>query len=663
MSIARSLTKAIRQGIAYLGSCQEADGGFASLSARDERFSEGVYTFRTVFSTALILQCLNALTDDDAELKAVREGCARYLVKERGPHGAWNYWASETPEKRTMPYPDDLDDTFCAAAALCQYDPGLVPPEELAKLVTLLTVQEVEEGGPYRTWIVGPDAEPEWQDVDIAVNANIGYFLHLQDVSLPRLNRYLADHIRNSSFASPYYPSRYPIVYFLSRFCPATQQRIVRDAVQSWQRDGRWGNPLDTALAVSTLLHCGAEPGTVETAITYVRDSVQAGCPPCPLYTGVNPERDRPYVAGSAAITTAFCVLALHAFREASAAPVVAPRRLLAAAADATRMSQAAYGRVKARFRLLPSPLAATALAGTRTTESKDTDHQISLMPYYFNRSLRIVWRIEDEELLVLLGAANIHGWIAYTIFDDIMDGDAGARMIPVAATALRELTTIYERAFASSPAFLQLFHQILDGLESATYWEASECRIPLDDRGRSTGPYTIPDYADDGQLAAKSFGHALGPIAILYAGGATKDPTEVEHLMAFCRHFLIARQLNDDAHDFADDLKRGRVSSVGALLLKEWFPDGTVPVGISFRRNARRLRSIFWMDTVQKVCERIFVHTARARDALAEMGVVAEPRFLERLLEPLESSAREALTQRDTTMDFLREYRRGEPK
>jgi len=83
-------------------------------------------------------------------------------------------------EFKSKPYPDDLDDTFCALNALYLFDRKLISGSAYAYIIQLLTKVEKNEGGPYKTWLVSKKTSG-WDDVDIVVNSNIAYFLWLQE--------------------------------------------------------------------------------------------------------------------------------------------------------------------------------------------------------------------------------------------------------------------------------------------------------------------------------------------------------------------------------------------------------------------------------------------------------------------------------------------------
>src|SRR5690242_7329518 len=136
---------------------QEADGSFLSRSwpaGREARESDRVY--RTTFLTAVLLGAVAKV--EAPGLDGVRQRAADFLLRQAGPQWSFNYWARDAPERQTKPYPDDWDDTATALAALTLARPEQIGGEVLGHVVGLLTATEVQEGGPYRTWILPEDA-------------------------------------------------------------------------------------------------------------------------------------------------------------------------------------------------------------------------------------------------------------------------------------------------------------------------------------------------------------------------------------------------------------------------------------------------------------------------------------------------------------------------
>lgn len=639
----------IKDGLVYLQSQQQTDGSFISLSSSDLSFKKSL-EFHTVFSTALILQCLHMLPKNKVSLE-IQAGCARFLLTQKSEQWSWNYWQRESSEAKKMPYPDDLDDTFCAAAALFQYNPNLITPTVLAKLVTLLTFQETAEGGPYRTWIVGEEAAPVWKDVDIAVNSNIAYFLFLLDVTLPRLNRFFTEKIEKTELRSPYYPSSYPITYFLSRFYKGRKKRMLRALLEEKQRKGYWDNPLNTALAVLSLLNVGVSAQKCKRSIAYLQEMYDGHWQPYPFYTGVNPSRTRAHVSGSGALTTAFCLTAISRYEDINKESVVVSIPKTKSLEEEETLYTDVDKTVKQRWIAFPTEIQDMALPLLQKIMKKE----ILLLPYYVQKSLQK--GPMNRARVVQLGAANTYGWLAYTIYDRFLDEEAPIpALISVANIALRELTAMYERILPQNTHFHTLFHQVMDELETANTWEVTHCRLSLKKRV-VTKAYSIPDYEDYHQLAQKSFGHALGPLALFFELGYTMKSAEIKQLMIFFECYLIARQLHDDAHDVVEDLQHGHISAVCAVLLKKYFNRKIIPAGTVLDDSLPQLQELFWRDIIGDVCQEIQTHIGAARKAIAKISIIDKPTLFDNLLSPLEEGARQALKQRNETVEFLETY------
>ena len=201
------INETIARGLAFLAERQKADGSFVSYSSASVQPFRRRRTWQTVFVPALMLSALAQVNDTSA--LPIRNKLAEFLLDEKGPEGAFNYWAKNAPEHKTMPYPNDLDDTFCALAGLYLHDTALVDEKMLAQAVALLLAAETAVGGPYRTWLVPTDSEPVWLDVDLAVNSNVAYFLSLIGNRLPKLDGMMEQAITTNTYTSPCYPSEY----------------------------------------------------------------------------------------------------------------------------------------------------------------------------------------------------------------------------------------------------------------------------------------------------------------------------------------------------------------------------------------------------------------------------------------------------------------------
>ena len=280
-------------------------------------------------------------------------------------------------------------------------------------------------------------------------------------------------------------------------------------------------------------------------------------------------------------------------------------------------------------------------------TSAHDKKHEIRLLPYWWTRSMGK----KANRRTALLGTANLFGWIAYRIYDDFLDGEGEAERLPIANLLHLKITLSYKKLLPAG--HFHLFERTMEILERANLWEALHCRFTYED-GKAIIK-KLPSYGNYSIIAEKSLGHALGPLAVSAAAGAPAK--ELALTSDFFVHYLIARQLNDDAHDWKDDLEKGFLNPANVLLLKEWKRKHG---SFSFdrKKDMDALGVLFWKSVIGKVCRRIFYHTDRARAVLSRIPRVKDRGYMHALIEPLEASARQALAESRSAGEFIASYR-----
>lgn len=628
------MQNAVQRGVNFLEQEQPTDGSFLSYSAPNTNSFAQAKAYRTVFTPALILDCLNSI-DDSRSTGGVKKRIADFLLAQKSNHWSFNYWTRDSGEAKAMPYPDDLDDTFCALAALVRYEKSLVDSAALAKIVTLLTAAERKEGGPYRTWLVPDSAGETWKDVDLAVNNNIAYFLSLLDIDLPNLTEYVESAVESSNFTSRYYPSPYPVVYFISRWYQGKKAANLRQWIETHRHpSGHWGTPLTTALATSALLRLGGERADVATASDYLEEQQQPDGSWPPEGFCLDPTmQGKQYHAGSAALTTAFCLEALALQAQTAKKSVASPARVDAASSP---LYDSIINGVQARFSALPIELRAQAKNALERIRTVDKSRHIALLPQLFCAALGSQGKAISDSLIISLGQANLYGWIAYTIYDDILDGEDARAQLSAANVCLRELTTIFQTSLPDKPSFHALAQDTLDTIDAANTWEILHCR----------SVQNPPEYSDLSRLADRSLGHALGPLAIVFSLGYKPESTEIQTVTNLFCHYLIARQLNDDMHDWEEDLRRGQVNAVGAQLLRA-MPEG----------GPEKWRAFFWETEVVDMCERVIEHIEKSRKLAKALALIEDLGPLETFLAPVAQAAKRTLEERQKTLAFLESY------
>ncbi|MFH1175680.1 MAG: prenyltransferase/squalene oxidase repeat-containing protein [bacterium] len=660
--LADGIEKAVSEAASFLEKNQLDDGSFLSFSSEDLGDFSKVKEYHSIFSSSLILSSLAAVkTRGFAKKKIigrVKKGIANFLLSQKSDCWSFNYWKRDSEESGGMPYPDDLDDTFCALSALFLCKSSIFGGDVLAKIVALLASTEKKEGGPYQTWLVCGNADPVWKDVDLAVNSNVAYFLSLQEVELPNLENFVEKAIMVDKLISPYYPNFYPLVYFISRFYKGRLKNRLIDFILLNRKNGIWENSLYTSLAISALLNLGYSFGKLKEAVEYLLSCQQNGgwgaCAFCldPAIGG------KVFYCGSDALTTAFCVEALEKYKEKinlekKQAGAFVGEILNRKLEEQLKIQSLIIEKYREKFSYLGEDLnKQSEIALKKILKIDERDRQITLLPYLFKKSLKRGNEISSD-LAIQLGFANLLGWTAYTIYDDFLDLEGDSKMLSVANVALRELALIFGSLDISGVK--DFFTKIMDKIDSANGQEVSKCKLEnfvFSERENVFGDYSI--------LAEKSLGHCLGCVAILLKLGFKENSSEIKKLMDFFSHFLIARQLHDDAHDWEDDLRRGYVNSASALTLNEAGKARGKKENqkkIDLKKDLKHLQEIFWENTIIQICKLVLAHLKEAEICLSELTCLEDISIFKDFLANLKNSAKKTLRQQKDVKNFLNNF------
>ena len=645
------LEKSIKNNIRSIFEQQSKDGSFLSFSSPDKNIFKNTLVYRSTFSTSIILSCLNLIKEDIPELTQIKRRAIRFLMSQKNTNWSFNYWVRNSDESKKMPYPDDLDDTFCALSALFEFNPKLLNGSTIATIINLLTYTESKEGGPYRTWLTPPSTSTtSWQDIDLAVNSNIGYFLSLHDVDLPNINHMIEEAIDTQNIKSPYYPSEYPILYFISRFYKGQKKEKIKEHLFSKRHNDNWGDPLSTALVILTLLNLGTAPGDLEKSILYlIKKGSKTGYKSYGFC--IDPSREgKQYFSGSSALTTAFCTAAIYQFEK-----IRKKTNSSQLHKEAEILYMQVLNKIKKEISSLDNNLRLQCETQLIRIRHMDKDNYIILLPYYFALALDNNEVKNSSKMIFNLCLANLYGWIAYTVYDDFLDEEGDPTNLSAASFCLRRLTSLYESLPDSDKKFRKTFHSIMNDLDNANTWEVSRCRIKYVNEKINIKKVSLPRFNSKRKLAQKSLGHALGPLAILSALGYDNNSLEFKNTLKYFTHYLIARQLNDDAHDWEEDLKKGHITYPVSLLLhrakKMNFSSKSLHLFLPV------LRELYWQEIIPVICKQILRHIQYARKALKNNFIIRNPDNFEGLIISIEKSAEEALNEQKKVVAFLKRY------
>jgi hypothetical protein len=635
----KSWSFSMENALHFIESVQEQDGGFKSFSGTGYPGFHVRHTYNTTFVPALVL---NALVDVPGS-ETIRDHVAHYLLQQHSKGWAFNYWAADSPMRKSHPYPDDLDDTFCAFIALQRHNAELVDGVAQACAVKILLAAESQVGGPYRTWLVPPTSNPEWLDVDVAVNANVGYFLRLLGSRIPRLKAYLAEAVQNNQLQSPYYPSPYPLIYYLARYNPE-DSRLVDLLMKLRQKDGTWDTSLQTALAVTALTYLQKRPDVPEAREFLLATQAADGSWPIEAFC-IDPTRQKtPHYHGAPVLSTA---LALEALARTDDAPKVHTRQT-SLAPKAEKLYESIVAAVYSEFDSIGGEVAQTAREFLDKMLSKSIKHEIVLLPYFFAEAMEDLE--PDENLLLHLGKANLYGWLAYTIYDDFLDDEGTPKYLSAANVAQRGSLASFGLAVPNATFQRHVAHTF-NTIDSANAWEVARCRFATKDGTIQVGP--LPHYEHRQKLAERSLGHALTPLGLLVASGLHIQGKQVADLLQAFKQYLIARQLSDDLHDWERDIRAGHISYPVAAILEDL---SIQPGEYQLEELVTNMQRQFWNHTITRLCDDMDWHIAAARRT--RLTMLKAPHILDKLLDDIAGLVQVTRTKQTEAKQFLDTYR-----
>jgi hypothetical protein len=116
------------------------------------------------------------------------------------------------------------------------------------------------------------------------------------------------------------------------------------------------------------------------------------------------------------------------------------------------------------------------------------------------------------------------------------------------------------------------------------------------------------------------------------------------QHIETAFRHYLIARQLNDDMHDWAKDMQAGQASYVVTAILRSMRVDrGTYDLDELLPAMQKHFR----YTAMLKICQQIQYHIDQSRHYFVQSQLLQPVSELHLLLDNLELSVRCSLDKR----------------
>ncbi|MGF7229368.1 MAG: hypothetical protein ACQR33_05305 [Candidatus Saccharibacteria bacterium] len=289
---------------------------------------------------------------------------------------------------------------------------------------------------------------------------------------------------------------------------------------------------------------------------------------------------------------------------------------------------------VRQDMQQLGESMAAQADAMLLRIARANKNYEITLLPSFFAQAL--LDHNIPPALLEALGQANLYCWMAYTLYDDIFDEQAHTELLPLANLALRRSIAWYKKLF-TTPDCTDFCDAVFDAMDAANTWESIHARCTI--KQGMINIRSLPDYEQGDILAARSFAHALGPIFLTTSIGHPLASPQNQAIQQAMRHYLIARQLTDDLHDWQEDIRAGSITFVVNAILHELaVAQGTYNI----KQLLKRMQQQFRIHTVRHICTVIDEHLWAAHEQLSQSGIVSAQNPVTALLDALERSLKD---------------------
>jgi hypothetical protein len=265
-----------------------------------------------------------------------------------------------------------------------------------------------------------------------------------------------------------------------------------------------------------------------------------------------------------------------------------------------------------------------------------DQDQQILLLAYFFKLSLGHSGARIDPETIYELGVANLFLWLAYTIYDNIIDGDESPDSLPLANFAAREFVTRLNKQ-KSSREYQSWLKRIMAKMDYSQIWERKYARFNPDKNFVLSA--ATKDYQKPAALYAKSLAHCLGPMLILDQLKCPPSSDQGKNVLLFFKYYLSVRQLQDDICDFESDYQKGIITAANIRLIKN-------------KINRNQLTDYFLQKELPHLQAKIIRYQQMAEMYLDAARIIKYPDYLKQFLSPLKIDPAEI-------RDFLSVYQK----
>lgn len=353
--------------------------------------------------------------------------------------------------------------------------------------------------------------------------------------------------------------------------------------------------------------------------------------------------------------TTTFDLLLARYRRDADTAPA---KNEATYNREEQEIMERIFKKLETRFTSFAPEVRERAKATVEKTLRGNPDKQMSLMAFYTRQALGGRKNTVSDDTIAEMGLANIFFWTAFIIYDDFWDEDEDAdpQLLPIANLFARHYVDYFSNLLPPETGFRSWFNAIMDGLDGTNAWETEYCRARVE-HGVFHIPEALPEYGDYEKKFYPAAGHIAGPVALLIQAGCALNHKDMRHFTNYAKHYLIAMQFNDDAHDWEEDMARGHLSTVVDLLLRDWQVAHSNRKSIDLEKDRPELQKLFWFFTMPKYASRALLHSRKAQTALEKMSLFEHKKPLMQFANETASIAEKAKQKHADVEKFIAHY------
>lgn len=247
------------------------------------------------------------------------------------------------------------------------------------------------------------------------------------------------------------------------------------------------------------------------------------------------------------------------------------------------------------------------------------------------------------------LAMANVYVWIAYSIYDDFYDDEGTIEELPLANYCARKAYGLFMAACPSKRSKETVADAFLR-MDTANLRELNECRAHVS--STSIEYALLPGYRRNTMLADRAYAHILGPLIVSgYQSSSTVEARK--SLRESLESFLIARQLNDDIHDWQEDLANGHLSPVVCSLLRA---NGRRSGTFDIEALNTELEAYWWEKGLEKSCREALRYADKSLEYASSFRSTKNNGFL-LLVTDLKEAMHASIQIHKRSKEFLETY------